>query len=277
MTTREIDRTAFRQQWREWHEAHERQRADAHGFLAITSIRWLGPEPERFGDAPGAWSADERGVTVVLAEGEELVVDGEAVHGRHEFGVLPERTDIKPRFGDAVAEIAKRGGNHILRPRHPEHPLRVRYQGTPTFEPDPAWVFTGRFLPFDEPRATTVGAVAEGIQHVYASPGVVEFEAGGQTRRLTAFNGKTPGALMALFTDETSGVTTYAANRSIAIAPPTGDGSVVVDFNRAVNLPCAYTDFATCPLPPAENHLPFAVEAGERIPRERQEGARGRE
>jgi uncharacterized protein (DUF1684 family) len=71
-----------------------------------------------------------------------------------------------------------------------------------------------------------------------------------------------------LFTDETSGVTTYAANRSLRVAAPDADGSVVLDFNRATNLPCAYTEFATCPLPPAENHLPLAVEAGEQIPYE---------
>ena len=69
-----------------------------------------------------------------------------------------------------------------------------------------------------------------------------------------------------LFTDETSGVTTDPANRSLTVAAPDPDGTVVVDFNRAVNLPCAYTEFATCPLPPAENHLPVAVEAGEKKP-----------
>lgn len=274
MTTQEIDRTTFERQWRDWHEAHERQRADAHGFLAITSIRWLGPVPERFDDAPGEWSADERGVAVTLAEGEELRLDGEVIRGHHEFGVLAERTDVKPGFGDAVIEIAKRGGHHILRPRHPGHDLRTRYQGTPAFAPDPAWVLAGRFQPFDRPRPTTVGAVAEGIEHVYESPGVLEFDVHGQTHRLTAFNGKNPGSLMVLFTDATSGVTTYAANRQVGVAAPGADGSVTIDFNRAVNLPCAYTDFATCPLPPTENHLPFAVEAGELIPRERQDESR---
>jgi uncharacterized protein (DUF1684 family) len=73
-----------------------------------------------------------------------------------------------------------------------------------------------------------------------------------------------------LFTDATSGKTTYAANRSLTVTPES-DGSVVLDFNRAVNLPCAYTDLATCPLPPSENRLSVAIEAGEQIPYERQE------
>jgi uncharacterized protein len=98
---------------------------------------------------------------------------------------------------------------------------------------------------------------------------VVEFELAGRSLALTAFNGKDPGSLFVLFTDATSGVTTYAANRSLALGVPDADGRVVLDFNRAVNLPCAYTDFATCPLPPAENRLPVAIEAGEQIPHER--------
>jgi uncharacterized protein (DUF1684 family) len=125
---------------------------------------------------------------------------------------------------------------------------------------------TGRYLPFDQPRPTTVGAVVEGLQHVYDAPGRIEFSLDGQSVSLTAFNGATEGSLFVLFTDETSGVTTYAANRSLKVDPPDADGTVVLDFNRATNLPCAYTVFATCPLPPAENHLPVAVEAGEQKP-----------
>jgi uncharacterized protein len=78
----------------------------------------------------------------------------------------------------------------------------------------------------------------------------------------------TPGSLHILFTDATSGVTTYAANRSLRVQAPDADSTVTLDFNRATNLPCAYTDFATCPLPPAGNRLPVAVEAGEQIPHE---------
>ena len=88
----------------------------------------------------------------------------------------------------------------------------------------------------------------------------------GQNLRLIAFNGYKPGSLGVLFTDATSGVTTYPANRSLEVAAPAADGTVILDFNHAVNLPCAYTEFATCPLPPAGNHLPVAVEAGRSCP-----------
>ncbi|WP_328535801.1 DUF1684 domain-containing protein [Streptomyces sp. NBC_00344] len=265
----DLDRAQFVQQWEQWHDEQERHLTAPHGFLAVTSLRWLDSEPARFPDAPGAWSSTDEGVVVHLDEGEELTVDGTPVHGRHSFGILPERASVSAVTGDAVIEVAKRGGHDIVRRRHPDSKLLADHTRAPAYAPDPRWALPGRYLPFDEPRPVTVGAAVEGLQHVYDAPGQVEFELGGHTHALTAFGGRDPGSLLVLFTDATSGVTTYAANRSVSIAAPDAHGGVVIDFNRAVNLPCAYTDLATCPLPPAENRLPVAVEAGERIPYER--------
>lgn len=275
-----VDVGAFAEEWRRWHSAHEAGVGDPHGFLAVTSLHWLQGTPERFADAPGEWSTGPDSVRVVLGEGESLVVGGSGdgsggadtgvtVRGEYVFGVIGERDSVFAGFGDAVIEVAKRGGHDILRPRHPGNPLRVAYAGTPAFEPDPRWAVPGRYVPFDAPRPTTVGAAVEGVRHVYDAPGRVEFELDGRPLSLTVFPGHAPGELSALFTDATSGDTTYAANRSLRIGPPEADGAVWLDFNRAVNLPCAYTDLATCPLPPTENRLPVAIEAGEKIPRER--------
>jgi uncharacterized protein (DUF1684 family) len=267
--TFQVDIDAFVQEWESWHRRHEAARADPHGFLAVTNLHWLTPEPQPLPDAPGLWQTGEEGVVVTLGDGEELIVEGEPVRGRHVFGHVPERGDVTALWGDALIEVAKRGGHDIVRPRHPDHPLRAKYAGTPAYAPDPRWRVTGRYVPFDEPRPTTVGAAVEGLEHVYDAPGRFEFELEGRALTLTAFNGGHPAGLMALFTDETSGVTTYAANRVLRPIGPDASGEVILDFNRATNLPCAYTDFATCPLPPAENRLPIAVEAGEKIPYER--------
>jgi hypothetical protein len=253
--------------WDTWHEQHQDKLAAPDGFLAITSINWLTETPVRFPDAPGEWLSGDSGITVELSPGEELTLDGARITGRHHFGRIPERGGVFPSDAAGVYEVARRGGNDILRPRHPDSPVLTAFRGTPAYGPDPRWVVRGRYRPFDQPRDVTVGSVVEGLQHVYAAPGVVEFEAGGQPLTLTAFNGRTPGSLHVLFTDATSGVTTYPANRSLQVAPPDADGTVVLDFNRATNLPCAYTEFATCPLPPAGNRLPVAVEAGEKMPR----------
>ena len=255
-----IDTGTFTHDWELWHAAHEAKRADQHGFLAITALHWLTEEPRRFGDAPGAWRTGPDGVTVDLDPGEELFVNGERAH---HFGPIPERGGVFARSGDAVIEVARRGGNDIVRPRHPDNPTRTAYHGTPTYAPDPRWALTGVYLPYDESSDITVGSVVEGLQHVYSSPGEIVF---GDGYRLAAFNGATPGSLHVLFTDATAGVTTYHACRSLVVDEPAPDGTVTLDFNRAVNLPCAYTGFATCPLPPAGNRLSIAVEAGEKMP-----------
>ena len=264
--TEESTDQAFAEEWRAWHEEHESRRADPHGFLAITGLTWLTGEPQRVPGAPGEWWTGPGGPVVRLADGEELLVDGEQVRGEHAFGEIPERGGVDAVAGDTVVEVARRGGSDVVRPRSPEAPVLRAYRGTPAYAPDPRWRVTGRYVPFDEPRPTTVGAVVEGLQHVYDAPGRLEFTVDGQPLTLTAFNGSAPDSLFVLFTDATSGVTTYAANRSLQVAAPDAEGTVTLDFNRATNLPCAYTEFATCPLPPAENRLPVAVEAGEKKP-----------
>jgi uncharacterized protein (DUF1684 family) len=273
---RRIDRrnAAFVAAWQEWHAAHERHRADPHGFLAVTHLHWLGPVPSRMDGVPGSWTVNDDVVTVVLGEGETLLRNGRKFNaaGSGEtvtFGPIAERDGVNLLAGDILVELAKRGGEYIVRPRDPRNPLLNEYRGTPAYAPDPAFALDGVFVEFDKPRPTSVGAAIEGIRHVYEAPGEVHFRLNGQELVLTAFNGNAPGSLSVLFTDQTSGHTTYAASRMLAISAPEPDGSVFLDFNRAVNLPCAYTDLATCPLPPAENRLPVAIEAGEQIPYER--------
>ncbi len=271
----ETDPVTFAREWEAWHRHHEGIMGDRHGFLAITNIHWLGGDPQRFDDVPGAWSTGPKGVSVALAAGEELIVDGEACTGGHAFGVIPERASVRASWDDNVVEVAKRGGYDLIRPRHPDNPLRVAFTGTPAYAPDPSWALPGRFSPFAEPRPTKVGAAVEGLEHVYHAVGRVEVSVDGTDLALTAFPGPRDGQLLVLFTDATSGVTTYAANRSVVLGPVAEDGALIVDFNRAVNLPCAYTDLATCPLPPPENRLAVAIEAGEKIPYERLESAVG--
>ncbi|MFF2030880.1 DUF1684 domain-containing protein [Arthrobacter sp. NPDC058192] len=274
---------AFEAAWADWHAGHERHRADPHGFLAVTHLHWLDAVPVRLDGAPGTWSAENDVVRLVLASGERVLRDGQELNpdgtgATVVLGPIAEREGLSLRVedagaGDTVIEVAKRGGRFVVRPRHPLNPLLTGYRGTPTYAPSSEYSAPGIFVPFAEPRPTTVGAAVEGIQHVYEAPGELCFRLHGQDLVLTAFNGHVPGTLSVLFTDATSGRTTYGANRSLTVAAPGPGGTVTLDFNRAVNLPCAYTDLATCPLPPAENRLPVAIEAGEQIPYERQDAS----
>lgn len=283
---------AFAAAWAQWHAGHERQLAAPHGFLAVTHLHWLGDEPARLEGVPGTWSVADDVVRLALGAGESVLRDGQELNpdgsGATVFlGPIEERGGLNlvvknvvknavskdAAAGDTVIEVAKRGGAYIVRPRHPGNSLLTGYRGTPAYAPDASFAVEGTFVPFEAPRSTTVGAAVEGIQHVYEAPGELRFRLAGKDLVLTAFNGHAPGTLSVLFTDATSGKTTYAANRSLAVAAPGPDATVTLDFNRAVNLPCAYTDLATCPLPPAENRLPVAVEAGEKIPYERQDAS----
>jgi uncharacterized protein (DUF1684 family) len=154
----------------------------------------------------------------------------------------------------------------MIRPRHPDHVARTRYDGTPTYPPSIDWVTHGTFIPYDPPRSVKVGASVEGLEHVYESPGEVAFDIGGGHHRLIAFNDGDPGELFFVFTDLTAGSETYAACRFLSAKVANDSDEVLLDFNRATNPPCAYTDFATCPLPPSSNHLSLRVEAGENAP-----------
>ena len=255
----------FAADWATWHEQKEATLAAPHGFLAVTALSWLTDRPQRVPGAPGTWLADARGVVVTLAEEEQLTVDGVEVSGEHVIGGLGLRESRLTHAGDVAVEVAERGGRYVVRVRDPRSPLRVQYPGNPAYPADPRWAVPGRFVPFGAPRPTTVPGAFAGVEHVYDAPGVVEFELDGQRLSLTAFAGYEPGSLSVLFSDATSGDTTYAF-RSLQIAAPDAAGAVVVDLNRAANLPCAYTDLATCPTPPAENRLPVRVEAGELTP-----------
>ncbi len=241
----------FDAEWQAWRDAREERMRDPHGWLAITAIHWLTAHPQRFEDAPGAWAGAGRRATVTLAPGETL---GGLSGGTHELGPLDD-IGLRLEFGDAVVQVAERDGDVIVRPRHPDSPHLRAYRGTPCFPADPAWALPGRFEPYDEPRD----------QADDDAVGEVVFRHDGTEHRLVAW-GEDDGGLWILFRDATSGVTTYAALRQLVVAPPAPDGWVLIDFNRAYNMPCAYTEFATCPVAPAANTLAFAVEAGEQVP-----------
>jgi len=258
--------TDFATEWLTWHENRERDLAEPYGWLALVSLDWLDETPRRYGDLPGLWWQDAN-AAYLDPDGDRLEYEDEPVLGITRFELVNSGAGTRVLAGDVEIEVARRSG-YLIRVHDPKAEVLRAFHGVPAYEPDPSWVLTGVYEPFDEPRPTTVGAVVEGLSHVYAAPGVVRFTYDGVEHTLTAFNGKQSG-LNILFTDETSGKTTYPANRSIAVVEVAADGTVRLDFNRALNLPCAFTDFATCPLPPAGNHLPFSVAAGEKTPFER--------
>lgn len=258
---------AFVADWQTWHDAHERRRAAPDGFLAITGAHWLTAEPTRFDDVPGAWSVAAAGVAVVLDDGEALRIGGDDVTGVHSFGAViegaPRWATWQTDAGTAHVEVASFDGRVVVRPRHSDSPTLRAYTGTPAYAPDPRYVVEGVLTPFIDGRRRTVPTVVADISTTFDAPGSIAFDLDG-ARALTAF--ADGDGLRVLFTDRTSGVTTFGASRDLRVDAPDADGRVRLDFNRAVNLPCAYSSSVVCPLPPAENRLDVAVEAGEKSP-----------
>lgn len=255
--------SGFAENWQTWKTERERALVDPYGWLALVSLDWLENEPRAYDGVPGVWWQDDDEAHFD-PQGADVTHDGVPITEPTSFKLVQSGPGTRVRAGEVDIEIARRGG-YLIRVHDPKAEVLGNFRGVPSYEPDEAWVLEGVYEPFDTPVPTTVGAVVEGLSHVYEAPGRVRFNHGGAEHTLTAFNGVN-GGITILFTDETSGVTTYAANREISAKPV--DGKVVLDFNRAENLPCAFTVFATCPLPPAGNHLPFKVEAGELTPYE---------
>lgn len=249
-----------------WHAEVESARTAPYGPLSPIAMHWLTGEPQRFTEVPGRWSSDRAGnVTVELAEGDGVTLDGETLSGSRRLGPLTGTDSLVLACGERRIELAARSGGVILRPRDPASPDRLGYPGTATFPPSERWVVTARFVP--APRAGVEVASAAGAdktQH-YDSPGTAEFELDGQPLSLTLFGSREGDDLRAVFADASGADLTFPATRFVD-AEQTSDDTVVIDFNRTVNPPCAYSASATCPFPPPGNRLPVRIEAGELRP-----------
>jgi uncharacterized protein (DUF1684 family) len=249
----------FRAAWELWHRETDARRLDPTGALAFTGLHWLTELPQRFPGVPGAWSV--RGERAVVVLGSHEQIDGIRAEGAERTIAVGRSI----RFPGGSAEIALRGGHLVLRPRLASSPFPTGFLGTPVYEPDQRWVVPARFIA--EPAGVDVDAAIAGIRHHLTSPGRIVLTLDGAEHELTLTDGQDAWRL--LFTDATTGQETYPAGRSVRVPRVADGGTTYVNFTRATNPPCAYSDFTTCPLPPAGNRLPVRVEAGERSPKQR--------
>jgi uncharacterized protein (DUF1684 family) len=159
--------------------------------------------------------------------------------------------------------VIERAGNLGVRVRDLNNPHRTGFKGLSYFPVSTAWLFDARFEPYQPAHRIRIINIL-GMEQEYESPGAVVFEKDGREWRLDAVL-EEPGdrELFIMFADATSGHETYGAGRFLYVPLPSA-GHTRLDFNKAYNPPCALNDFATCPLPPLENHLKLRVEAGEK-------------
>lgn len=267
---------AYRQEVEAWRRAREARLAAEGGWLSVVGLDWLSEGENRFGSdpklpvvLPAGKAPALAGVLVVAggtvtlkAEAEAgITLDGQPVTTRVLRTDAEGRPDVL-RLGSLTFHVIKRGERLAVRLKDADSAARRAFKGVPAYPVKPAFRIEGRFVPYDPPREIPIASVI-GTTEPMRCPGRVVFRLGGREVSLEPV--LEPGAdeLFFIFRDATSGRQTYPAGRFL-YAPLPKDGKVVLDFNRAVNPPCAFTAFATCPLPPRQNWLPVAVPAGER-------------
>jgi uncharacterized protein (DUF1684 family) len=160
--------------------------------------------------------------------------------------------------------VIKRGDRVGVRVKDSRSPVRTDFKGLDYFPLDPAWRMTGTFVPYDAPKKVPIPTVL-GTTETMEAPGLVKLTIDGKELTLEpVIEDPTDPKLWFIFKDGTSAKETYGGGRFLYADMPK-DGKVVVDFNQAYNPPCAFTPYATCPLPPKQNWLPIRVEAGEKV------------
>jgi uncharacterized protein (DUF1684 family) len=163
---------------------------------------------------------------------------------------------------DIRMEVIERAGNLAIRVRDPKSPVRRDFAGCVWYEPDAKYRVTAKIEPFPEPREFMIDDIV-GIQRPVKMHAALVFELDGTEYRLDGER-QEDNSYDLIFKDLTASKTTYGAGRYLTTEVAEGE-QVVIDFNVAYNPPCAFTEFATCPLPLPQNILPVAIEAGEKV------------
>jgi uncharacterized protein len=266
----------YRQEIEAWRKEREAGLREEDSWFSLVGLFWLREGENRFG------SGVEN--TVILPEGKApevaglLIREGEKVKVRVSPGAavttggepvteMDLRKDVEGdptvlELGSLSFFAIQRGERIGVRVKDAKSEALASFHGLHDFPIDPAWRVEARFEPYEPPKPVSVPNVLGDVSEI-PSPGAVVFERDGKTWRLDALPGSPEGEMFLIFGDATNGRETYGAGRFL-VTGPVQDGKVVVDFNKAYNPPCAYSAYATCPLPPKQNEIALAVTAGEK-------------
>jgi uncharacterized protein (DUF1684 family) len=243
----------------QWHSEREAKLKAEDGWLALAGLFWLREGPNAFGKDPGG--------EIALPDGPAHAGVFHLEHGKVTVTVEGKTREMKPDSDDIlkVGRLSllaiKRADKYGIRVKDPESEARRNFKGIESFPADESYRVTAKWVaePHKIPILNIIGQTEEDD-----CPGHAVFKLHGQELKLYPII-EVPGdkVLFYIFRDQTSAKETYPAGRFFYSDMPK-DGQVVLDFNKAYNPPCAFTPYATCPLPPPENRLPVRVEAGEK-------------
>lgn len=279
------DEQTYRHATELWRQENEEKLKAPHGWLALIAHAWLSEGENRFGNGPGDaipvpkdLEGVIRGLVVVRGDrielriepGSGLTVNGEEVDtaklsidaSRFESN-SPDRIEWKDRV---TFQLVRRVGRIAIRVRDAHSEAIQNYPGKQWFEADPKYRLQATFQPYESPKSISISNI-RGDATPVEIVGYVEFDWEGNPYRLDAMS-ESAGELFLVFRDLSSGNTTYGPGRFLDVKLPEEGKPIDLDFNRAYNPPCAVSPHTLCPLPPKQNHLPFAILAGEKKPAE---------
>jgi uncharacterized protein (DUF1684 family) len=259
-----------------WRAGRVTEIAGENGWLTVIGLHWLRPGANSLGRArgndivlpsralaphAGRLVVDGQSVRLEPESGSGITVDGHAAVAL-ELAPTAEGDGAELRSGSLRFFVIQRGGRFALRVRDAESRERRAFRGLDYFPIDPSWVIAARFERYEPARRIPIVNVL-GDEIEMLAPGAIIFTRDGREWRLDALlEAAGDDHLFVMFADGTSGHETYGAGRFLHVPLPSAAG-VRVDFNEAYNPPCAFTGFATCPLPPPQNRIELAVRAGE--------------
>lgn len=265
-------------------QAVELQKPD--GWFALVGLEWLQPGDNSFGSAPDnqinlpAGAPPHLGIlrlegmTITLRPPPGGFPDGFLIDGKpaepQDLDTDPDSDKNNPRLtmGSLSMYVIHRGERYGLRIRDSKSSALARFHGLKWFPPNAKYRVKARWIPYVPPRSTTLATLI-GTSYSQQVPGAAEFTLAGKTYRLEpVLEDPAEAKLFFILRDTTSKSTTYGACRFLYTGFPdrglAQPGKLVLDFNRLENPPCAYTPYATCPLPPARNRLPIPLPVGEK-------------
>ncbi len=280
----QVDERAWHADLLQWRTKHAADLQKPENWLSLIGLEWLKEGDNSLGadknntiainaKVPAriaVFHLDKGTVTLRPPQGgfpQDLTINGKRAAEQ------PLRADDQPprdtiRIGSVAIIVLHRGDRYALRIWDSTNPARTNFKGLHWYAPDPKYRITARWIPYSPPKPMKIPTVL-GSTLDLPSPGVAEFNLNGKTIRLEPVL-ETPDAKQLFFIvrDTTSQTTTYGAGRFLYTGFPSKGldktGELVLDFNRMENPPCAYTPYATCPLPPRQNRMPIAVPAGEK-------------
>lgn len=263
----------------EWRAQQEAALKAEDGWLTVVGLHWLKEGESRVGsnasfEVPLPQPVPDRVGTITVRAGKVRFKPAPDVAVSLNGKPAAEaelKSDAEPKYdvlavGRVKFFIIKREDKFGVRVKDNDSAARKEFSGLLWYPVDPSWRIQAKFVPWDKPHAVTFDTTV-GVKERDESPGYVSFQRNGKQFTLEpVVDGK---QLWFVMRDLTSGKATYAASRFLyADLPKDGvrkSGDVEIDFNRAENPPCVFTDFATCPLPPPQNRLSLEVTAGEQM------------